>query len=932
MSCEILDADFIKINGGCKIFGGAITNVSFAPSLLDGQHRASVQIAGNDLSLPPRGARVNLEIFNMDIEMAVGSFTMSESSTSVNSLTLNLFDLSYKSLDNKHVLLAEEAPAALNETNNVAVLGRKRGPSPDIEVLQELGITTPGSDNIFVDIRDFVSKYGTSGNREYSTVPFLNQAQVDFLINQYPGKTSWRLHTEEPVSSGKDVTFKQKYGKYIENIDLLPNGPYDFTGSIRQVILQICESTGYIAYWDTEKNKIKIESPDKLKKGTGLSGIKKSCSFVSHSRTEDYTTAESQGAIGSVVSSFPGEDHEFSGGSMRRYYLANRLDPTFKVKKTCGVSNLINLDFKNEEMLKAMSLAAYPEAYGMYVVQSLLHENGFKPEGTVKIKNLGADNSLTEETVNLSDLEKVPSSDLYSKNSFLSNYYAPENRLACAGKIAAVTVRSNSGFDKQLKGASKKWNENNAAAPTSHVGYYQQQGSFENGLLIVHQKDTLTSILNNDLTIDAEGDILRRYLRAIQKFRNCFYIVRDSGLGERSIKSPRQTYGYYLNSSSGSMGSNLKGSEGYNAVSTNAFSPLQKCGITEIKELAIACITMYAKDAGDCVRDYMENIMVIDFIHALDHEGDSKGGLETLFSTRPPALAQPKFGQDIQVTLMIKEKSDETDPAFSESTIECFGNLPETYEKTITGDVKKITSAIGKITDSKETAIGSLADGDIPYTFGYITNQNLSNFVYPIELSRSPNVLKMWYDVKGNSSSTSTRLPQFQLSAAKAPVSNSLTWKSKIQTVSVNAVDVAKDLNVAQSYLADSTNDVFTYSDTNLLNMKRLLDDKILSNCWEDDGVAKNETYTFTLNKDTSGIVIPKPAEGLESLDIRSSGGRIEVTIKIGNAVISRAKNAFRALKSQNSHHMHSFNQNIMNPVDGSANVKFLNISRGTIK
>lgn len=929
MSCEILNADFIKVNGGCKVFGGSITNVSFAPSLLDGQHRAVVQVVGDDLAEPSAGTTVSLEIFDMNIEMQVGSYTISESSTSVNSLSVNLFDLSNRELDNKHVLLAEEAPIALNQSNNVAVLGRKRGPSPDIEVLKEYGITTPASDNVFVDIRDFVSTHGTSGNREYSTVPFLNSSQVDFLVNQYPGKTSWRLHTADSVVSGKDITFKQKYGKLVENIDSLPNGPYDFTGTIRQVILQVCEGTGYIAYWDAENNIIKIESPDKLRNKSGLSSIRDSCFFMSHSKTEDYTTRESRGAIGNIVSSFPGEDHEFAGGSMRRYYIARRLDPSFKVKKVCGEPSLINLDFNNTEMLKAMSLAEYPEAYGMYVIQSLLNKNSFEPTGKITIKNPGAGNSKEEETIDVSELTRVQ--DLYAENNFLKNYYAPGNLSACSGNIAAVKATEGEQFDKQLKGAAVKWNQNDAATPTSQVGYYRD-GGFSDGCLIIHEKNTLTSILDDNLKINTEGDILRRYLRAIHKFRNCFYVVRDSGEGQRGIKSPSQTYGYYLNSSSGSMGSDLKGSEGYKAVSTNAFAPLDQCGINEIKELAIACITMYVKDPGVCVRDYMENVMVIDFIHALDHEGNNKGGLESLFSKIPQPLKEFKFGQDAQMTLMMKEKSDETDPAFSESTIDCVGNLPETYEKTITGPVKAITSAIGKITDSKDTAIGAMTKGERSYTFGYITLRPLEPFVNPIELSRSPYALKMWYNVKGNSSSTSTRLPQFQLSSAKAPVSNDLIWKSKIETVSVNAVDVARDLGVAQSYLADSTNDMFTYSDSNLAKMKKILDDKVLASSWVDEDTPSNESYTFILNKDTSGITLPKPAEGLESLDIRSSGGKIEVTIKVGNAIISRAKNAFRSLKSQNSHLMHSYNQNIMNPLNEAANVKFINLSKGSIK
>lgn len=933
MSCLIKDPSYFTANGSCSLYGGGIVSVSFSPSLLNGQNRASVTVAGKGMSTPAQGDGVTLGILGgAEMDMIVGSYSTSNSANSISQLTVNLYDRSHQFLDNSFVFLKEEVPQAL-AAQNVAILGRKKGPRPDTDTLYKIGVISPSSDTMFVDIRDFYEGY--QNFRSPITPPILD---MDKLVQEAPGKTLYFVHNDP----NGGTTLSEAYGNLIDGLGSVPNGPFDFTGPLRDVIIQICDELGYVASWDMAQNKVKIEPAIDITKGKdAIEKIKDSCYLLSSSSTSDFTVTRAQGAFGSVTSSFPGEDQDQSGGSMRRYMLAKKINPDFHIREFCGSKKLIPISFKdNVDLQKAITASKHPEVYAMYALQTMLAKKDFPlPVESYEAPLYGADNATNKTERKLENFKAVEGK--YSINEMLAKYYGSNAKEACQGKVWAVeTTNPASQESKELDKSVGKMSETKPMDPPFSLDscgpWVEGECKFADGTVFLHKKDAFQSIMDTGGDLEGEGDILRKYLHAISNFQDMFYVIKEQS-GLRSVRTLSKNYGYYVTSSAGSLGADPDSYEGFQPQSVNPFAPIYECDISELVELAKACCAMYLNQG--CTDDFLSENTIVDFIWALE-----KNKLQDFFQGKGRFAQKQNIAnqlkaknQEVQMFLLIKNKQTIQDPIFQKITKTCFNGL-ETFNVESEGPAKKLAEKLGTISvEGKVTPLNQLKE---VYNLmwivngkdagGRVTSNDMNSLLTPFELRDTPNTVKMWYDVKGSSASAAFGIGQFQLSAAAGPPSNSNTWKSSINSVNVNAADIARANGINQTYLADSTNDVFTFSRFNLGIMGPVLDAKIASSTWIEDDVGHADSVTFIVNEDID-VDIPGPEDGLDGLDLRGSDGRIEATITVGNANLLRSKAALRDLKAKNSHLLHGYMNVIPNAVQSSPNTKFINISKGNV-
>lgn len=934
MTCEIKNAAYISVNGSCTIYGGGVVSASFSPSLLNSQNRASITVASKNLQTPEQGDNIELQILDgAKMDMIVGGYSRSNSASSISQLTINLYDKSHQFLDNKFVFLKEEVPQVL-QGENIKILGRKKGPSPDIQVLYDSGIITPASDTMFIDIRAFYENYQV--NKSIIAPPI---GDLDTLIQEAPGKTLYFINNDP----NGGMTLKEAFGELIDGIDNLPNGPYDFTGSLRTVIAQICDEIGYIAYWDMSQNKVKIESKIDINKGKGfIEQIKNSCNILTSGSSSNFTTTRAQGAYGSITSSFPGEDQDQNGGEMRRYFNARKLNPTFHIRENCASENLVEIDFADEDILKIITASEDPKVYAMYALQTMLAAREFDLNNQVyQAQNPGADNDNPVDKRQLNDFEIL--TDNFSVNQIIKNYYGINAaKDGCKGMVWNAVVNSGTQSGKQINNELKESNEKPDIPPISICGEWEPQGveiggnkfgAFKEGALFLHKKGTFTSIIDDQLGLQGESDILMKYLRAIYKFRNTFYVVPEQS-GLRSVKTPFKNYGYYITSTSG-LGADAKTINGFEEVPVEPFEFISDCGISEIIELAKTCAAMYLNDG--CEEDFIEENTVIDFIHALD-----KGKIKNFFQGQGVAKQKNKEAQTEQQSqqltmFLIRKVVPETiDPLFAEDTKTCFNGIQFYEDPGLPAPAKELAEKLGSISLSgkdnpfkelkEDFNIGWIIDGR--NEFNDLTSNDMHSLLTPRRLTQGPTTLRLWFDPKGNSASVSTGLGQFQLSDASAPPSNENTWKSDINQINVNAADIAQANGINQTYLADASNDVFTFSRLNVASMQLILGNKIQNSTWSEDEVGKNETITFLLHEDVN-VEIPGPEDGLDNLDIRGSDGKVEVSVTIGNTNLLTSRSALRDLKSKNSHLLHGYMNILPDQIQSLPNTRFSNIAKG---
>lgn len=915
MSCNIIDSKYASINGSTTYCGGNIVSASYSPSLINGFHRATITVAGATSS-PRQGSSAGLSIGDLNLEMQVGSFSNSARVGSFSTMTVNLYDMSNKYLDHDYIFLKEEVP------NNSAphILGRKRGPSPDLNILRNVEIITPASDTVFVDIRKFYEDYNV-----YRQGANLGAINVDALIQNAPGKT---LYYWDGNGNQIGATLKQALSGVIEQGVNLPNGPYDFQGTFREVISQICNISGLIAYWDPQENIVKITPPSSIAKLDTTD-----CRVIATSSSTDYTTTRSQGALGSFTTSFPGENQSSAGGEMSRFFKAELIQPRFKVRKFCGSDQLTDLMF-NHDVALAMGAAENASVFAMYALQSALSlQKEDTPDVPMMVPLGGRDNQKNTVELNINQFQNKK--DLFTANQFLGKFYLEAENDDCKAQVHAVEPVSDENLEKIIDHiASQSWKKY-TSPPLSLVGPWGG-AAFEGGTLFLHRFRRFASILGDNSELTGEGDILRQYLIAIKNFYNKYYVIRASG-NLRSVRTQQKDYGYYVTSNAASGGQSPQPPSGFQLVTINPFVKLADCGNSVIKDLAKALVTMYTDRPTCDSSDIFNNKTVVDFIYALD-----KNQIEDFFQGQAnQAQAQNasstaiKQEQEYTMYLITPDGSSGVqDEAFKSTTLECW-DYNNIFEKSVPSRAISIAKKIGQISVPKHTQAEpsplDLLFNEKSWRLNFITTESIGDFITPASISlNAPATLPVWYKVSGNSSSVTQGSSEVFLSSLSLPPGDA--WQSSINFgISVNAADIAKSNSMTQTYLANEYDEGFSYSKRNISKMRDILKDKVASSTWIDDSIGSSTSVTYLLVTDDAMPEVPTPGEGLDSLDVRSSNGATEITITVGNKNLMLARAALRDLKSQNSHLMHGFMNMMPNVLNQAPNTRLINISQGNI-
>lgn len=916
MSCEIVDSKFASINGSTTYCGGSIISASYSPSLINGFHRATVTVAGATES-PGEGDSASLSIGDLELDMQVGSYSSETRVGSFSSMTVNLYDKSNIYLDHDYIFLKEEVP------NNSApnILGRKRGPSPDLDILKNVEIITPASDTVFVDIRKFYEDYNV-----FRSGVGKSKIELDALIQNAPGKTVYYWDGE---SDEVGDTLKEAIEGVLDEDAELPEGPYDFQGTFREVISQICNAGGLIAYWDPEKNVVKIEAPSEL-----ATLDTSDCRVIATSSSTDYTTTRSQGAVGTFTSSFPGETQSTMGGEMSRFFKANLINPEFKVRKYCGSDELVPLALGGDTAM-AMGAAENPEVFSMYALQSALSlQEEDMPNVEVQTPLPGRDNAINQGTLNLNDFSKKK--DLFNANEFLGKYYLEAENTDCKSRVFAVEPQYDTDlYDTIDHLSSESWTKY-TSPPLNLVGLWNGT-SFEEGSLFLHRFRTFGSILGDNSELTGEGDILRQYLLAIQNFYGKYYVIRATG-DLRSVRTPQRNYGYYVTSNAAAGGQSPQAPAGFTLVQINPFVKIADCGNSVITDLAKALLTMYT-DKPECdSADLFGDKTVVDFIYALDKnkiEEFFQGGQQNQAQTQNAADATIKQSQEYIMYLLTPEGSSGVQQEAFKSTTEQCWDYNTIFEKTVPSKAISLTKKIGQISIQKNTKDEpsplDVLLSEKSWQLNFITTESIADHISPASIAiRSPSTLPVWYKVAGNSSSVTLGSSEVFLSSLSLPPGG--TWQSAMNFgISVNAADIATSNGMTQTYLATEYDEGFTYSRENISSMAGLLADKVAASTWADSSIGSSTSVTYLLVGDDDMPEVPKPGEGLDSIDIRTNNGRTELTLTVGNKNLMLARAALRDLKAQNSHLTHGFMNMMPNVLNQAPNARILNIAQGNI-
>lgn len=900
MSCNIISASHASINGSSDAYGGYIVSASYMPSTINGYNKASVVLAGTT-STPAGNDEASIGIAGLELNMRVGSITDSARAGSVSTTTIHYYDNS-QILDNTHVLLKEEVAEGLG------AIGDKYGPRPDLKSLNSLGLIVPASDTSFVKLRDFYGAYEAAG------------FNVDNIISSAPGKT---IYTADQ--------FMDAFGDILGDSFSIADGKMDFQGTLRQVIGQMCDTFGMVAYWDPETDTV-VSSL--IGQGNSTTSSDSQCTVIGSSTTSDYTASRAQGVSATFLTSNDGESQSSSGGNMSRFMKATLLQPKLKMKlNACGGEkielNIFDEDGNtDEDIAKAMTAAQDARIYSMYVLQSVLGgDRDFSLSYPLEMKVSGKNNKKSMISEDLSEMITLKSP---AGNEFLRKYYKCQlDHVYLVDAPFSADPDQKSELEKTLINASDSWNKNMGSSPFSIAGFFDDVNLFTNGGFLFADKDARSSILGEGLNLTGGGDLLRKLLEVLPQFLNKFYVLKSAN-AQRSAQTTARNYGYYITASSSTVGQNGIFEKGWTTLPLNPWAPLSNIeGSKDLQDLAQVLYGIYGSQEM-CGEDPLSQFTVIDFIYALEHDK-----LEELFSgntteaqAETAAQAANLFDQNHTMYLGSQDGVGANVPGMGSTTVTCFTDS-EIQEIEIPSDVVVATEKIGLLSLGKDTIF---KDAIEVFDIGVMSTQhNIHPQIEPIGLvaPQSRSEVKFWFNVEGNSSSINSGPGQAFIGAGSLPPAGA--WKSEMKIgLSVNAADLAEGAGINQSYLADTYDEGFTYSRQNIGIMAGALGDKVAQATWIDDAVGSSTSTTYLLIGDEMPD-IPSVGEGLDSLSITTAGGKTELTITVGNANQIRARATLRDLKASSSHHQHSHTMMLPNVLNSAPNTKIQSIANGNL-
>jgi hypothetical protein len=870
----------------------------------------------------------------MNLKMKVGGFSLSNSASAIPTLTLNLYDESNEYLDQDFIQLKEEFPEP--PPKNVRVIGKKMGPLPDKELTENSLALSPDRDTVWGDIRGFFNGLESGGGFFGGGGPMLNESEADYYTRTTPGKTIWYVNSD-PLGG---ATLMSVLGSLVSG-DALPNGPFDFSGSYRDVIVQLCSAIGAFAYWDPETNKVKITSSFNMGSGSSkMSAIASSCKVISTMTSSDFTVSRSQGAHGSISSDYPGESFSVFGPKLTRFLRGKLLSPDFHYKK-CGSSKLIVL--RGDGVEKAVAASEDHEVFAMYALQSVLRKHAEQGQSTppveVDLELKGKGNSKPKLPADLADEFDVDDVNPknYERNKFLEEYYlnsSSGDKLCSGSKTLPVAPSATTKTEKEFKVKGKVWNDKPEQPPRSILGKWVfGSNEFSNGVVILHKDHSLSTIIDNDGNLNSSADILRKYLQAVSKFTGRFYVIPEQS-GLRSIKGNKSfyDYGYYMITDHASPSSNFNVPEGYSLSTVFPFESVSKCAISELSDLAKVCAMMYK--GNGCFDGFLDRIPVVEFIRAMD-----RNELKSLFQSpgsymKSNVIESSRWSEDdfkkpaIQMFLAVKKESIVA--GFEGSKTVCFSQGME-----ITAVAKNPIKILSKLTCNlsfgKETITGQI--GEKGYKLLGITKESIGAFItgQSIYDGNANSRLKCWYDVDQSQSSIKTNVGHFYMSSAEMPSKSDSVWACSIKNdISVNAADVGLANGLLQSYQASAADQSDSYSKANQAKMQKHLEEKIANNVWSDSSTSNSQTISFIATGDVSSL--PGIAEGLESLNISQRDGLLEVSLTVGDSNLRAAKMAMINMRANNSKLRHGYSTHIPDTFASINSQRLVALSKGIIR
>jgi hypothetical protein len=109
------------------------------------------------------------------------------------------------------------------------------------------------------------------------------------------------------------------------------------------------------------------------------------------------------------------------------------------------------------------------------------------------------------------------------------------------------------------------------------------------------------------------------------------------------------------------------------------------------------------------------------------------------------------------------------------------------------------------------------------------------------------------------------------------------------------------------------------------------LKDKVKAHKWTDTTSAASQTLTIVLGDDLDDITLPEIEEGLESLSVTNSNGKLEISITVGNRFERESKRAMFELMGSVPSLQHVAAPNIPDTFIGGASPKLVQISKGLV-
>ena len=88
MTCNIINPDHAKINGGNSAYGGFLTSVSLNLAGLNGGNSANVTLEGVGLQRPKPGDQITIDIMGQKMKFDIAGFNYHDSADSIPTSTL----------------------------------------------------------------------------------------------------------------------------------------------------------------------------------------------------------------------------------------------------------------------------------------------------------------------------------------------------------------------------------------------------------------------------------------------------------------------------------------------------------------------------------------------------------------------------------------------------------------------------------------------------------------------------------------------------------------------------------------------------------------------------------------------------------------------------------------------------------------------------